>query len=140
MTVYDGSYHEVDSNEISFRIAGRLALRASVEQARPALLEPILRVEIQTPEAFAGAVMGDLNGRRGRVLGMDSSGAGQTVIQAEVPMAEMLTYGVDLVAMTQGHGSFHAEADHYDFLPATLQDKVVAASRQLAHAAVADEE
>ena len=140
VTVYDGSYHEVDSNEISFRIAGRLALRACVEQARPALLEPILRVEIQTPEAFAGAVMGDLNGRRGRVLGMDSSGAGQTVIQAEVPMAEMLTYGVDLVAMTQGHGSFHAEADHYDFLPATLQDKVVAASRQLAHAAVADEE
>jgi elongation factor G len=139
-TVYDGSYHEVDSNELSFRIAGRLALRACMEQARPALMEPILHVEIQTPEAFSGAVMGDLNSRRGRVVGMDSSGAGQTVIEAEAPMAEMLTYGVDLTAMTQGQGSFHAEVGRYDFVPAALQEKVVAASRQLAHVGVADEE
>lgn len=138
-TVFDGSYHDVDSNEISFRIAGRLAFRQCMEQARPALLEPVMRVDIQTPEMFAGAVMGDLNGRRGRVLGMDPEGNGQTVVHAVVPMAEMLTYGVDLTAMTQGQGSFHMEADHYDFVPAHLQEKIIAAARSNQHA-LADEE
>lgn len=139
-TVFDGSYHEVDSNEISFRIAGRLAFRKCMEQARPALLEPIMRVDIQTPEGFAGAVMGDLNGRRGRVLGMDTDGNGQTTIHAEAPMAEMLTYGVDLTAMTQGQGSFHMEADHYDFVPAALQEKIIAAARSSQKAEAEEEE
>jgi elongation factor G len=127
--VYDGSYHDVDSNEISFRIAGRLAFRDCMAKARPALLEPIMRVSITTPENFAGAVMGDLPGRHGRVLGMEPSAPGQTVIQAEVPMAGMLAYGADLTAMTQGQGSFHMEMDHYDFVLPQTQEKLVAAAR-----------
>ncbi|MEO6966597.1 MAG: elongation factor G [Acidobacteriaceae bacterium] len=131
VTVFDGSYHEVDSNEMSFRIAGRLAFRDCMERARPALLEPVMRVAINTPDAFAGAVMGDLPGRHGRVLGMEpNSSSGQAVIQAEVPMAEMLTYGADLTAMTQGQGSFHMEMDHYDFALPQTQEKIIAASRQ----------
>jgi elongation factor G len=139
VTVYDGSFHEVDSNEISFRIAGRLAFRDCMERARPALLEPVMRVSIHIPDAFAGAVMGDLPGRHGRVLGMeaDSSG-GQTTIQAEAPLAEMLTYGADLIAMTQGQGSFHMEMDHYDFVLPQAQEKIIAAART--HQAVAVEE
>ncbi len=137
-TVYDGAFHEVDSNEISFRIAGRLAFRDCMERARPALLEPIMRVNIQTPDTFAGAVMGDLPGRHGRVLGMEPTSAGQTSIQAEVPMAEMLTYGADLTALTQGQGSFHMEMDHYDFVLPQTQEKIIAAAR--AHNAVAVED
>ena len=137
-TVFDGSFHEVDSNEISFRIAGRLAFRDCMERARPSLLEPIMRVSIQTPDTFAGAVMGDLPGRHGRVLGMEPTSAGQTGIQAVVPMAEMLTYGAELIAMTQGQGSFHMEMDHYDFVLPQTQEKIIAAAR--AHQAVAIED
>ena len=126
--VYDGSYHDVDSNEISFRIAGRLAFRDCMAKARPALLEPVMRVTINTPENFAGTVMGDLPGRHGRVLGMEPAPAGQAVILAEVPMAGMLTYGADLTAMTQGQGSFHMEMDHYDFVLPQVQEKLVAAA------------
>src|SRR6201999_2682548 len=92
VTVYDGSYHDVDSNELSFKMAGRLAFRKCMEQAKPVLLEPVMRVEIEAPDEFAGALMGDLNQRRGRVQGMESRGA-STIIKAEVPMAEMLSYG-----------------------------------------------
>ncbi|MES2223097.1 MAG: elongation factor G [Acidobacteriota bacterium] len=139
VTVFDGSYHEVDSNEMSFRIAGRLAFRDCMERARPALLEPVMRASIQTPDSFAGTVMGDLPGRHGRVLGMEpSSVPGQTVIQAEVPMADMLTYGADLTAMTQGQGSFHMEMDHYDFVLPQTQEKLVAAAKQ--HQTVPDDE
>jgi elongation factor G len=139
VTVYDGAFHDVDSNEISFRIAGRLAFRDCMEKARPALLEPIMRVSILTPDNFAGAVMGDLPGRHGRVLGMEpGSTAGLTTIFAEVPMAGMLTYGADLTAMTQGQGSFHMEMDHYDFVLPQMQEKIVAAAR--AHQPVAVEE
>jgi elongation factor G len=138
VTVYDGSFHEVDSNEISFRIAGRLAFRDCMERARPALLEPVMRVSVQTPDTFAGAVMGDLPGRHGRVLGMEPSTAGQTTVQAEAPLAEMLTYGAELIAMTQGQGSFHMEMDHYDFVLPQAQEKIIAAAR--AHQSVAIEE
>lgn len=139
VTVYDGSFHEVDSNEISFRIAGRLAFRDCMERARPTLLEPIMRVSIQTPDTFAGAVMGDLPGRHGRVLGMEPGASGQTTIQAEVPMAEMLTYGAELIAMTQGQGSFHMEMDHYDFVLPQTQEKIIAAARAHQPVAVEDE-
>ncbi len=139
VTVYDGSFHEVDSNEISFRIAGRLAFRDCMERARPALLEPVMRVSVQTPDAFAGVVMGDLPGRHGRVLGMEPSmSGGQTTIQAEVPLGEMLTYGAELIAMTQGQGSFHMEMDHYDFVLPQAQEKIIAAAR--AHQAVSVDE
>ena len=111
VTLYDGSYHEVDSNELSFKTAGRIAFKKAMEQAKPCLLEPIMRVAIEAPDEFAGTLMGDLNGRRGRVQGMETKGR-TTIVNAEVPMSEMLTYGTQLTSMTQGKGSYHMEMDH----------------------------
>jgi elongation factor G len=128
VVLYDGSYHDVDSNELSFKLAGRIAFRKAMETAKPTLLEPIMSVEITAPDEFAGAIMGDLNSRRGRIQGMDNK-SGNTVVKAEVPMAEMLTYGVDLTSMTQGRGSFAMEMNHYDIVPAAIQEKIVAAAK-----------
>ncbi|MBS1851891.1 MAG: elongation factor G [Acidobacteria bacterium] len=122
--LYDGSYHDVDSNDLSFQMAGRIAFRKAMELAKPTLLEPVMNVEITVPDDFAGSIMGDLNGRRGRIQGMDNK-AGNTIVKAEVPMAEMLTYGVDLTSMTQGRGSFNMEMHHYDVVPGPLQEKIV---------------
>jgi elongation factor G len=126
--LYDGSYHDVDSNDMSFQMAGRIAFRKAMEQARPTLLEPVMVAEITAPDEFAGSIMGDLNSRRGRIQGMDNKG-GNTVVKAEVPMAEMLTYGVDLTAMTQGRGSFNMEMHHYDVVPAQQQEKIIEKAR-----------
>jgi elongation factor G len=127
--LYDGSYHEVDSNELSFKMAGRIAFRKCMEQAKACLLEPIMKVEIEAPDEFAGTLMGDLNGRRGRVQGMESKGR-STVINAEVPMAEMLTYGTQLTSMTQGKGSYHMEMDHYDYVPQQVAEKILANAKR----------
>ncbi|MGI8770196.1 MAG: elongation factor G [Acidobacteriaceae bacterium] len=132
-TLLDGSYHDVDSNELSFRVAGRLAFRKCMAQARPAIIEPIMRVEIDAPDSTAGTLMGDLNSRRGKVQGMESH-AGSLTLRAEVPLSEMLTYGADLTAMTQGLGTFHMQLDHYDFLPAAQQEKIIADSAHRLHA------
>ncbi len=126
--LYDGSYHDVDSNELSFKTAGRIAFRKAMEQAKPTLLEPVMNVEITIPDEFAGSIMGDLNSRRGRIQGMDNKG-GKTIVKAEVPMAEMLTYGTDLTSMTQGRGTFSMEMHHYDFVPALQQEKIIAAAK-----------
>jgi elongation factor G len=131
--LYDGSYHDVDSNELSFRLAGRLAFRNCMEQSRPVLLEPLMRVEIEAPEGYTGVLMGDLTGRRGRVQGM-GSGRGTTVIRAEVPMAEMLTYGATLTSLTQGMGSFHMEMARYDVVPPGSAEKVIASAHKHVHA------
>jgi elongation factor G len=128
-TVYDGSYHDVDSNEMSFKMAGRLAFRKCMEQAKPCLLEPIMKVEIEAPDEFAGTLMGDLSSRRGRVQGTDSKGR-TTVINAQVPMAEMLTYGTLLTSMTQGKGSYRMEVDHYDIVPQLVADKILANAKR----------
>ncbi len=128
VTVYDGSYHDVDSSEMAFKLAARKAFKAAMEQARPALLEPVMKVEVEAPVEFAGDLMGDMNGRRGRITGMDTRGATQ-IIRAEVPMAEMLNYQNDLISMTQGRASFHMEFDHYDYVPQPQAEKVVAAAR-----------
>ena len=124
VVLYDGSYHDVDSNDLSFQLAGRIAFKKAMEQAKPTLLEPIMSVEITVPDEFAGSIMGDLNSRRGRIQGMDNKG-GNTLVKAEVPMAEMLTYGADLTSMTQGRGSFNMEMHHYDIVPAQLQEKII---------------
>jgi len=132
VTVIDGSYHDVDSNELSFKMAGRLAFRKCMEQARPVLLEPVMHVEIDAPEEFAGALMGDLNGRRGRVQGMESVTAGggaATHIKAEVPLAEMLSYSTTLTSITQGRGSFRMENSHYDVVPQLIADKLIASAK-----------
>jgi elongation factor G len=132
VTVFDGSYHDVDSSEMSFKMAARLAFRKCMEQARPALLEPVMRVEIEAPDEFAGALIGDLTGRRGRVQGMEGGGAG-TIVRAEVPMAEMLSYSTTLTSLTQGRGSFRMEMGHYDVVPQMLADKILASARQPMH-------
>jgi elongation factor G len=129
VTVFDGSYHDVDSNEMSFKMAGRLAFRKCMETAKPCLLEPIMKVEIEAPDEFAGTLMGDLNSRRGRVQGMESKGR-TTVINAEVPMAEMLTYGTLLTSMTQGKGSYRMEMNHYDIVPQLVADKILANAKR----------
>ncbi len=128
VSLYDGSYHDVDSNELSFKKAGRIAFKKAMEAAKPTLLEPIMQIEITVPDEFAGTIMGDMNSRRGRIQGMDNQ-AGNTIIRANAPMSEMLTYGTDLTAMTQGRGSFNMEMDHYDFVPALQQDKIIAAAK-----------
>jgi elongation factor G len=128
VTVYDGSYHDVDSSELAFKLAARKAFKAAMQQAKPALLEPIMNVEIQAPVEYAGDLMGDLNGRRGRISGMETKGSTQ-FIRAQVPMAEMLNYQNDLTAMTQGRASFTMEFDHYDFVPQLQADKIIAAAK-----------
>ena len=128
-TIYDGSYHEVDSNEMSFKMAGRIAFRKCMESCKPCLLEPIMKVEIEAPDEFAGTLMGDLNSRRGRVQGMESKGR-TTVINAEVPMAEMLTYGSLLTSMTQGKGSYRMEMHHYDIVPQLVAEKILANAKR----------
>jgi elongation factor G len=136
VTLYDGSYHDVDSSEMSFKMAGRKAFKAAMEVAKPALLEPVMRVEVQTPIDFAGDLLGDLNSRRGRVAGMDVNGGTQT-IRAIVPMAEMLHYQTDLTAMTQGRAAFSMEFDHYDFVPQLQAEKIIAANN---HTQMSDDE
>jgi elongation factor G len=138
VSLFDGSYHDVDSNELSFKTAGRIAFKKAMEVAKPTILEPIMQVEITVPDEFAGAIMGDMNSRRGRIQGMDNK-AGNTVIRAHCPMSEMLTYGTDLTAMTQGRGSFNMEMDHYDFVPALQQEKIIAAAKA-AGAGIEEEE
>ena len=126
--LYDGSYHDVDSSEMAFKIAGSLAFKKAMEQANPVLLEPIMNVELYAPDAYAGDLMGDLNSRRGRVLGMDAKG-GTQVIKAQVPMAEMLTYAPTLTSMTQGRGDYTMEFSHYEIVPTQLAEKIISQSR-----------
>jgi len=126
--VYDGSYHDVDSSEMSFKLAARKAFKAGMEAAKPALLEPVMNVEVQAPVEYAGDLMGDMNGRRGRISGMDTKG-GTQIIRASVPMSEMLNYQNDLISMTQGRASFTMEFDHYDFVPGLQAEKIVAAAK-----------
>jgi elongation factor G len=126
--LFDGSYHDVDSSEMSFKIAGSLAFKDAVPKCRPTILEPVMSVEIAVPDEYAGAVMGDLSSRRGRPQGMEPKGSLQ-VIKAEVPLAEMLSYDAELTSMTGGRGSYHMEMDHYDEVPGHLQDKVIAAAK-----------
>jgi len=128
VTVFDGSYHDVDSNELSFKLAGSLAFKDAMTRARPTILEPIMNVEVYSPSDFAGDLMGDLNSRRGRIGGMDTRGA-MTIIKAVVPMSEMLTYEQHLTSATGGRGSYHMEYSHYDEVPAHLQTKIIAAAK-----------
>lgn len=124
VTLDDGSYHSVDSSEMAFKMAGSIAFKKAAEQAGPALLEPIMSISIVVPDEYTGDIMGDLNSRRGRVLGMDTEGEKQ-VINAHVPMAEILRYAPDLRSMTGGRGTFTLEFDHYDEVPGDLAQKVI---------------
>jgi elongation factor G len=137
-TVFDGSYHAVDSNELSFKLAGSLAFKDAMTRARPTILEPVMQVEVYAPSEFAGDLMGDLNGRRGRIAGMDTRGT-MTVIRAQVPMAEMLTYEQHLTSATGGRGSYHMEYSHYEEVPQSFQAKIIAAAKAERGQVVAEE-
>lgn len=128
VTLFDGAFHPVDSNELSFKLAGRLAYLDAMSRAKPTLLEPIMNVEVYAPSEFAGDLMGELNSRRGRISGMESRGT-MTVIRAQVPMAEMLTYEQALTSATGGRGSYQMEFSHYEEVPPHLQQKIIAAAK-----------
>ena len=124
-TLYDGSYHPVDSNDLSFKLAAILAFKAGMEKAKPVLLEPFVRMEIRIPEEYMGDVMGDLNKRRGRVLGMDHTETGEQLLLAEVPEAEILKYSIDLRALTQGRGEFEYEFVRYEEVPENISKRII---------------
>lgn len=132
VVLYDGSYHDVDSNELSFKTAGWLAFKEAMSKAHPVLLEPVMNVEIYAPGDHAGDLMGDLNSRRGRISGMEAKGL-TTVIKAQVPMSEMLTYEQHLTSVTGGRGSYHMEYSHYDEVPTLMQQKIVATAKAAGH-------
>jgi len=124
VTLYDGSYHEVDSSEMSFKIAASMAFKKGVEKAKPVLMEPIMNVEVYVPEQFMGDIISDLNGKRGRILGMEPKGKWQ-VVKAQVPLAEMYRYAIDLKSITQGRGSYTMEFDHYEDVPAQIAKGII---------------
>jgi elongation factor G len=130
VTLYDGKFHPVDSSDIAFQLAGQLALKEAAQKVGVSLLEPIVQAEVLVPESYTGEIIGDLNSKRGRILGMESAGAGKQRIRALVPHSEMTRYAIDLRSMTQGRGAFGMTFDHYDEVPSHLAEKVVAEARK----------
>ncbi len=128
--VVDGSYHEVDSSDQAFRIAGSLAFQAAASRANPVILEPILEVEVEVPSAFTGDVMGDLNGRRGRIAGIESLGNGRQLIRATVPMSEMTRYALELRSITRGRGRFRTKFSHYEEVPFNIAQTLIEKARK----------
>jgi elongation factor G len=128
VSLYDGKYHDVDSSDMAFKIAGSLAFKEAMKQARPALLEPIMHVEVYAPDQYSGDLMGNLSARRGKISGSETRG-GNVVVKALVPLAEMLSYANELISMTQGRGSYSMEFSHYDFVPSEMAEKVIAAHK-----------
>ena len=127
-SLYDGKYHDVDSSDMAFKIAGSLAFKEAMKQAKPALLEPIMHVDVYAPDQYSGDLMGHLSGRRGKISGSESR-AGSVVVKALVPLSEMLSYANELISMTQGRGSYSMEFSHYYFVPAEIAEKVIAAHK-----------
>ncbi|TMK81419.1 MAG: elongation factor G [Actinobacteria bacterium] len=130
VTLYDGKFHPVDSSDMAFQIAGSLALKEAAAKAGIALLEPIVKVEVFTPESYMGDIIGDLNAKRGRILGMESSGGGKQVIRALAPQSELTRYAIDLRSMTHGRATFAMAFDHYEEVPSHLAEKIIAAARR----------
>ena len=124
-TVYDGSYHEVDSSEMAFKIAGSMCFKEAMQKACPVLLEPIMKVEVTMPEEYMGDVIGDINSRRGRIEGMDDLGGGK-IVRAFVPLSEMFGYSTDLRSKTQGRGNYSMFFEKYEQVPKNVQEKVLA--------------
>lgn len=127
-TIFDGSYHDVDSSEMAFKIAGSMALKAAKDKCQPVLLEPIMKVEVTVPEEYMGDVMGDLNSRRGRIEGMDSR-AGAQIIRSKVPLSEMFGYSTTLRSRTQGRGVYSMEISHYEEVPKSISEEIIAKNK-----------
>ncbi len=126
----DGSYHEVDSSEMAFKIAGSMALKEAVQKAGPVLMEPMMEVEVVSPEEFTGDIVGDMSSRRGNIDGMEPRGVGIQAIRAHVPLAEMFGYATDLRSRTQGRGTFTMEFDYYDQVPEVLSQQILSGWRR----------
>jgi len=124
VTLYDGSYHEVDSSEMAFKVAGSMAFKEGMKNANPVLLEPIMKVVVTVPEEYMGDVMGDLNSRRGRIEGMEARNGAQ-VITANVPLSEMFGYATALRSRTQGRGVFTMEISHFEEVPKNIQEQII---------------
>jgi elongation factor G len=129
VTLYDGSYHDVDSSDMAFKIAASMGFKKGMELANPILLEPIMKVEVIVPEENVGDIMGDMNSRRGKIIGVESKGKNQ-IVRATAPMAEILRYAPDLRSMTGGRGTFTMEYSHYEEVPAQLSQKIVDAANR----------
>jgi elongation factor G len=129
VALYDGSYHDVDSSEMAFKIAASMGFKKGLEMTNPTLLEPIMKIEVIVPDEYMGDIMGDLNSRRGKIIGVESKGNNQ-VVKASVPMAEILKYAPDLKSMTGGRGTFTVEFAHYEEVPAHISAKIVEAARK----------
>jgi elongation factor G len=125
VTLVDGSYHEVDSSEMAFKIAGSIGFKAGVQRGSPVLLEPIMKVEVVVPESYMGDVIGDLSARRAHIEGMEPRIGGATAINAFAPLATLFGYATDLRSTTQGRGTFNQEFDHYDQLPANIAEGII---------------
>jgi elongation factor G len=130
VTLFDGSYHDVDSNEMAFKLASKEAFKKGILQGRPTLLEPVLTISVTVPEAFTGDVMGDLNSKRAHVSGMNPGDNGSTTIEATVPAAEVQRYATDLRSITQGRGSFTTEFAYYQPVPPNLADQIMAEAKE----------
>jgi elongation factor G len=128
ITVYDGSYHDVDSSEVAFKIAGSRALHEAIEKAKPVLLEPIMKIKVHVPDEYMGDITGDLNHKRGRILGMGTED-GMQVIEANVPQSEVFQYSSQLRSITGGRGTFELEFDRYDVAPSTVIQQVLSAMK-----------
>jgi len=125
----DGSFHAVDSSEMAFKIAGSMGFKKGILLCQPTLLEPIVNIEIEISDEYLGDVLGNLNSRRGRVLGMDTKG-GHQIVKGQVPLAEILTYAADLRSITSGRGTFRYEHSHYEEVPAPLAEKIIALAKK----------
>ena len=124
VTVYDGSYHEVDSSEMAFQIAGSMAFKDGMKKGRPVILEPIMKVEVSLPEDYLGAVQGNISSRRGQLMGTDDIN-GSKMIRAEIPLSEMFGYATDLRSRTQGRGNYTMTFDHYAEVPRNIAEKII---------------
>jgi len=131
-TIYDGSFHPVDSSEMAFKMAGANALHNAAQKSSPVILEPVVHAEIKVPDSYMGAVIGDMNGKRGRILGMEPDGNGKQVIKALVPLAEVQRYAIDLKSIAHGRGSFKITPSHYDEVP-QLQAKDIIENKSRLH-------
>ena len=129
VTLYDGSYHDVDSSEMAFKVAGSMAIKEGVKAAKPVILEPIMKVEIEVPEEYLGDVIGDISSRRGRIEGMEAiEGTGIQKVNAMVPLAEMFGYATDIRSKTQGRGTFSMEFANYEQVPTNIKEEIIAKS------------
>ena len=130
ITLLDGSYHTVDSSEMAFKIASNMAFKKAMEQAKPVLMEPVYNLDVYCTESMMGDVIGDLNSKRGRILGMQSLEDGMGCVKAQVPYAEISEYAVDLRALTQGLGTFEMKFDHYEDVPMKMAEKIIAEAKE----------